>query len=193
MTMKAKILLFAALMLTFTAVNAQRSRPFAKGDNIFNFGIGFGSLLHPGNFYKTTLTPVSISYEHVMQDGMIDGNAAWGIGGFFGYSSSKWEDSYWGGKYGWKYSYLVIGPRGTFHYYLAPNLDTYAAVFTGYNIVTANEFGNFPGVDKDNAVKSSFAFSFILGARYYLTNNFAAMTELGYGISIVNLGFALKF
>jgi hypothetical protein len=35
--------------------------------------------------------------------------------------------------------------------------------------------------------------SFFVGGRYYFSEFFAAMLELGYGVSYLNIGVALKF
>ena len=40
---------------------------------------------------------------------------------------------------------------------------------------------------------SAAGFSFYVGGKYFFTNNFAALAELGYGVSYLNVGVALKF
>lgn len=69
--------------------------------------------------------------------------------------------------------------------------DTYAGALLGYDIVSAKEVGDVPGTY--NATESSVRLDLFVGGRYYFTDRFAAMAEIGYGIAYLNLGVALKF
>jgi hypothetical protein len=185
--MKLKILLFAILFVcgNFLA-NAQT---VAKGDKILNLGIGLGSALYSGGYYKSSMPPISASLEVVVKDDLFDGNGALGLGGYVGYSAYKWEYSSWG----YKYSNIIIGPRGYIHYGFLDKLDTYAGLFLGYNIATAKEFGNsVPGYDY-TASSGGFIWSGFIGGRYFFSDKFAGMLELGSGITYLNIGVALKF
>lgn len=89
-----------------------------------------------------------------------------------------------------KYTNFIIGARGSFHYPLVDNLDTYAGILLGYNVVSAKEIGTIPvGY---NASSSSGIFSGYVGARYYFTEQIGAMAELGTGIAYFNIGVAVK-
>jgi hypothetical protein len=46
------------------------------------------------------------------------------------------------GGWGWKYSNIIIGVRGNFHYPLIDKLDTYTGLLLGCDIATSKEFGN---------------------------------------------------
>ncbi len=135
------------------------------------------------------MPPVSISYEQGIKDDVLD-VASIGIGGYLGFASAKWESIYSGGSYGWKYNNFIIGARGSFHYPLVDNLDTYAGILLGYNMESAKEIGNVPlGI---NASSSAGIFSGYVGARYYFTDQIGAMAELGTGIAYLNIGLAIK-
>ncbi len=191
--MKKKNLLLALLVL-MSAVSANSQDPtFEKGNKVFNLGIGFGNVLYSGIGYKTSVPPLSISGEYGVVDG-IGGKGSIGVGAYLGYSASKWEDSYYGTTWGYKYSNLIIAARGTFHYPLIDKLDTYAGVMIGANIASSSTYGNaYLGyIGTTSSAGGGGLFSFLVGARYYLTPNFAGMLELGYGISYINLGIALK-
>ena len=184
-----KKLLWMSLIAIFplSQLVAQEST-FEKGSSVLNLGIGLGNNYYSGSFYSTQVPPISASYEVGIADNILEKGVI-GIGGYFGYSSYKWHYLGWG----WRYSNLVIGARGTFHYPLVNKLDTYGGLLLGYNIVTAKEFGNsVPGYSY-SASASRIAYSLFIGGRYYFTDKFAVMAELGYGITYLNLGVALKF
>jgi len=177
--------IFAVLMVVFFGVyqlNAQEPS-FVKGSKVLNLGVGLGAF-HPGSYYKTTVPPISASFDIGIVDGILE-KAAVGVGPYIGYSASKWEFS----GYGWKYNDIIIGARGTFHYPFVDKLDTYAGVLLGYNITSSTEIGTVVGTpDGGHFVHSEF-----IGARWYFTDSFAAFAELGYGISWFTGGIALKF
>lgn len=185
--MKKILVFFAAI--TISIAGYSQSPTFSESDLVFNAGIGFGSSLY-GSSYKTTMPAISISGEYGVMDDFLTPGLTLGVGGYVGFAGSKYEYAGYGGTYGWKYNYTVIGARGALHYPIVDKLDTYAGLMLGYNIVSFKEIGTAPiGM---NASGSSMTFSAYLGGRYYVTDNFAVMAELGYGIAYVNLGVALK-
>lgn len=188
--MKATLLFISAVALSLS-VKAQ-SPTFSESDLVFNAGIGIGTSLYSGSYYRSTLPPLSISVEYGLQEDFLTDDLTLGIGGYLGVAGSKYEHKYPGGRYGYKYNYTVIGIRGAVHYPIVDKLDTYGGLMLGYNIVSFKEVGDFPAFDYSDSVNSHMAFSIYVGGRYYFTDNFAAMAELGYGIAYLNLGVALK-
>ena len=185
--MKKLILLFVVIAFSLTQVFSQESTA-KKGDKILNLGIGFGSGLYTGTYYKTSVPPISASFEVVNWDGIGDKGSI-GIGGFLGYSSHKWEYSGWG----YKYSDILIAGRGVFHWPLVNKLDTYGGLTLGWDIATSSEYGNaIPGYDY-NATTGGLLYAVFAGARYYFSDSFGVMGELGVGIVYLNLGVAFKF
>jgi len=183
--MKLKSLLLAVLVaFGFLSANAQ---VIEKGDKILNLGVGFGSALYSGSGYNSSVPPISGSLEVVIKDDLFDGKGAVGVGGYLGYSAYKWKYS---GDNGWKYSNIIIGPRGYLHYNLVENLDTYAGVMLGYNIVSSKWYGS--GTSFGSASGGGVIFSGFIGARYYFNDKFAAFAELGSGIAYLNLGVAIR-
>jgi len=185
--MKKTLLLIVAGVFVFAQISAQESS-FLKGDKVLNIGLGLGSTLYSGSFYSSQIPPISGSLEFGIVDGLLDKGVI-GVGPYVGYSSYKYE--YLG--YGWKYSNIIIGARGSFHYPLLNKLDTYAGILLGYNIVTAKEFGDPGSGSNISSASSGVAWSGFIGGRYYFTDALAAMLELGYGIAWLNIGVALKF
>ncbi len=181
------LLLSLTAFLMAAGLMAQTS-VFNKGDKVVNAGIGFGSTLYTGTAYGTKIPPVSVSLEYGLLDDLFDvDDLNLGVGGYFGYTSYKWELS----QSGWNYSSVILGARGVLHYPLVDNLDTYAGLMLGFNVVSSSSFGNVgPGY---SAAGSKPVFSSYVGARYYFSDSFAGMMELGYGIAWINLGIAFKF
>ncbi len=178
------------LLLTVFAMSyfVSRAQVVENGEKILNLGVGLGTALYSGSGYTGSVPPISASLEVVLKDDLFDGNGALGVGGYLGYAAYKWEYSGWG----WKYSNIIIGPRGYLHYNFLENLDTYAGVMLGYNVVSSKETGNsIPGYNY-NASSGGVIFSGFIGARYFFNEKVAAMAELGSGIAYLNLGVALK-
>jgi hypothetical protein len=185
--MKMKALILAAILACgFVMVNAQ-TPTFEKGSKALNLGIGFGGYGTWG--YHVAVPPISASFEYGIVDG-IAGKASIGVGGYIGYASYKYDGTYVGDEY-WTFNRLFIGARGVFHYPLVDKLDTYGGVMLGYNHYGWKWHGT--GEHFSEPGNSGLGSSIFIGGRYYFAKNFAAMAELGYGISYLNLGIALKF
>jgi hypothetical protein len=169
----------------FLLANAQ---VVVKGDKVLNLGVGFGNALYSGSGNTSTVPPISGSLEVVVKDDLFDGKGAIGVGGYLGYSAYKWKYS---GDDGYKYTNIIIGPRGYLHYNFVEKLDTYAGAMIGYNIVSSKWYGS--GISYGSVSGSRLIFSGFVGARYFFNEKFAAMAELGSGIAYLNLGVAIKF
>ena len=184
--MKKLMILFVAVMFSLTQLVAQEST-FSKGDKVLNIGIGLGSTLYTGSYYKGQVPPLSVSYEVGVVDEVLEKGSI-GVGGYLGYSSYKYQYLDWG----WKYSNIIIGARGSFHYPLVDKLDTYTGLLLGYNISSSKEFGSInPAFDYSSSA-GGLQTAWFLGGRYYFKETFAVMAELGYGISYLTLGISLK-
>lgn len=185
-TMK-KIYLFLFLTALFQIARSQESM-FSKGNAAGNLTIGFGNVLYSGSGYTSSVPPIAISAEWGVKDGILEKGTI-GAGGYLGYSSYKWEYLGWG----WKYSNLIFGARGSFHYPLLEKLDTYTGLLAGFDVVSSKEFGtSVPGYNYSSS-GSGFIWAWYAGGRYYFTDKLAACAEIGYGIAWFNIGVAYKF
>jgi hypothetical protein len=180
--------LYLILVFALCGVSAMSQNTFNKGDNVINLGLGFGSTLYSGSYYTNRIPPVSGSFEVGILDELFDENSSIGVGGYIGYTGAKWDSNGWG----WKYSSIIIGPRGSLHYQLVDNLDTYTGLMIGYNIVSSKTFGSGGLWNNYNATAGGITSSWFIGGRYYFSENFAAMLELGYGVAYLNLGVSIK-
>ena len=179
------------LVLMVITLGAMAQRPsFEKGDQAVNLSVGFGNALYSGSWYKTTVPAIAVSYEKGIIDNFLN-DAVIGVGGYLGYSAYKWEYNNNAG-WGYKYSDFILAGRGTFHYPFVDKLDTYAGILIGFEIRTEKTWGT-TSVPVENDLGSPFILSPFVGARYYFTDNIAAMAEVGYGVAYFNLGVAYKF
>jgi hypothetical protein len=184
--MKKLLLSFLVVVFAFTQLHAQEST-FKKGDKVVNLGIGIGSTWGFGLYEKTVIPAISGSFEVGIVN-LLNDKASIGVGGYFGFSSFK---STYSSIYYSTASDLIIGARGAFHYALLDKLDTYAGLILGARIESWKDHGT--GYDFNHSSGSGLASSEFVGARYYFSKSFAVMGELGYGITWLNLGVALKF
>lgn len=187
--MKKLLLGVFAMGLTF-ALFAQEPT-FQKGDKVLNLGLGLGSTLYSGTGYTSSVPPVSASFEIGIKDDVLEVGSI-GLGGYIGYAAWEWKTEWFGDTWGYKYTDFILGVRGTFHYPLLDKLDTYTGLMIGYESVSAKEFGTVNPLFSYNVSTGGGIWSWYAGGRYYFTDKFAGMLEVGYGIAYLNLGVALK-
>ena len=86
-------------------------------------------------------------------------------------------------------SHIIIGARGLYHYELTPRLDTYLGAMIGYNKlkVTHSQVKREIGYQAQG-----LTYNIMVGAKMPIQERFGAFFELGYGVSIINLGLSMK-
>ena len=177
-----KVLLSLAIVAFALSANAQKESgvSFDKSTSYLHIGIGFG-----GGFYTGSITtpPVSASFEAAVTEKI-------SVGGIIGYSSSKYN--YGGFTDDVKYTYLLIGARGNYHFATSEKFDPFVGLTLGYNIVNFKDqapssYGNY------SAKASALLYGGQIGANYYFSPKFGAFAELGYGIGILTIGLTAKF
>lgn len=184
--MKRLLLIFVVVCFTLTQLTAQEP-VFVKGDKVLNLGLGVGTNVYSGTYNRVQVPPLSAFLEFGVTDNVLEKGSI-GVGPYVGFLSYKYEYNAWG----YKYSNLVIGAKGSFHYPLVKRLDTYTGLLLGFNVVSAKEFGLATGYPY-SVSGSGIEWSWYIGGRYWFNDSIAGMLELGYGITILNLGVALKF
>jgi hypothetical protein len=185
--MKQKLMVSAIAVLFTLSLHAQK---FSVSDKLITPGIGFGSILYSGLGYSTTIPPLSVSYEQGFKEDI--GPGIIGLGGYLGMTGAKWESTWFGTTYGYKYTTIIIGARGYYHMDFVEKIDTYGGLMIGYNVVMSSQTGDWSGIPASSATSSGISYSFFLGGRYYFNDNLGVMAELGYGISYLTLGIAYK-
>ena len=180
--MKKFLLILVVVCFTFVQLVAQEP-VFSKGDKVLNLGLGIGSTLYTGTFYSTTIPPITGFLEFGVADNVLEKGSI-GVGPFVGFAGYKYKFS----VYDIKYTNILIGARGSFHYPLVKKLDTYTGLLLGYRILSHS--GDYAGY---NYSSSGIQAAWFLGGRYWFSNKVAGMLELGYGVAYLNIGVALKF
>lgn len=184
--MKRKILFAAGIVFSLLATkgaSAQKSSGFTdvNGVNFLNAGIGLGSY----GLYGTGGLPLTASFEH----------------GFSKNISAGLEAGFIQRKYAlddWKYTYFIIGARGSYHFNEAlnidnPKLDVYGGLgllYRHFKVKYGNgELNDYYG----KASSGDMTVDLHAGGRYQFSDNLGAFAEVGYGISPLKLGITLKF
>ncbi len=182
---KSLIGMTAAILLLSMSSTQLKSQSFQVGDKDVNLGIGFGTHYHLG---KTVIPPVSISLDYGFKDDI--GPGVLGIGGYFGIASSKYE--WWANDYGWKYTEIMVGARGTYHMEFIEDLDTYAGLTFGIRFRMEKEYGDWIGVVPDSDAGFYIDPGFFVGGKYFFSENLAIFGELGYSIAYLTVGVTFR-
>ena len=185
--MKKKMLLTAGLLFALFTQNslfAQDANSFAdvKGMNVVNAGVGLGTYGLSG----TGGLPLTASFEHGFTK-----NISAGLG--FGFIQKKYAHD-------WKYTYLLIGARGSYHLNEAlnvanPKLDIYGGaglIYRRFSFDYSFEGSDELGYDYD-ASGGDLQIELHAGGRYMFNKGVGAFAEVGYGISPLQVGVTLKF
>lgn len=186
-----KKLISFALVAFFSIpfLHAQESM-FNLDDKVVNIGIGIGTSYGIGLYNKTVIPPLSISFEKGIMDEVLEKGVI-GVGAYAGFNTYKWHYVYASYDWGYRYTNVIIGARGSFHYPVLDKLDTYVGVILGYRISLSTEFGTVGGFDY-NPTRGGIAYSGYVGGRYYFSDKFSGFAELGYGIAYLTFGIGIQ-
>ena len=178
--MKKLYLLVLALFVLSSATIAQIA--YKKGDNNISGMLGLGG--YGGLYGTSTLPAIAGSYEMGYNENI-------SFGGLVGITGSEFPIF---GNWKYKYTYILIGARGAYHYDLLHNdkIDTYGGAMLGYNIVSFSEENTPLSAFPTSASGSYMTFGGFVGGRYYFTPNLAAQVELGFGIGLLTIGISYK-
>jgi len=160
-------------MLFSQSTNAQVYR---QGDGILSVGVGFGYSARIGGVGGLDFGgfgPIMVGYESIVSQ---SSSGAFGVGGIVG--------GRFGGLLGTTFTVMA---RGAYHFNVSREFDVYLGLGLGAHIQSV-DMGLL-----GRETNLSFAYGFFLGGRYYLSDAMAIQAELGYGVSIFNIGLAFKF
>ena len=180
MIMKKTIFIFLAMMFALAA----HSQQVQVGTTTANLGVGLGTAL---GGLGTARPAISAAVDYGVWD--VGGPGVVSLGGYVGNTGYKYNDL----GYTAKWNYTTIGVRGAYHYngFKVPQLDAYAGVMLGYNIVKySSEVEDSSFV---NNYASGLGFSGFIGGRWFFSEHLGAFAELGYGVSVLNAGVTFKF
>ncbi len=175
--MKKIFLTTLTLLFAITIFNESQAQKFQQGQMDLNLGVGLAPTFGTGDVGL----PLSLSLDYGLNDQI-------SLGGYLGYAGSSDEVPFLGKI---SYNYIIVGARGAYHFELTEKLDTYAGVLLGYNIASVKIENEIPGAPEPDAA-GGFAYSLFAGARYHFSEKIGVFGEVGYGISILNLGLTVK-
>lgn len=189
-----------ATAMVLAATITAHAQSFEQGTNVLGVGVGLGGNYGIGySGSGVSQTPaIALHFDHGMGE---LGPGIWGLGGFVGYKSYKYEydNIFFNGNYrsSYKWTYLVVGARGTWHYnewHENDKLDTYGGLMLAYRAASYKDETKYPqGIVASSAdTYSGISFTGLVGARYYFTDKIGAYLEVGYGVSVLQLGLAVK-
>lgn len=156
-----------------------------------SLGLGVGA----GMLGGTRIPFSAFTYEVGIADEIIpilfdQVNLSIGVYGGFGSSIDDYTSNNY--SYGYKYNYTVYGATTSIHFQLLEDLDTYATFMIGYLDVSRVYYEYLNGGKLPLYHPSSFSYDLTFGARYYLSDKFAIMGELGFRLAYLTLGVAYK-
>ncbi len=165
--------------MSLLLVGTQSFAQYQKGDKLLNAGIGLSSYYGGG-------LPIGASFEVGITDEISVG--------------AQLDFYTWGynfGGYKWRYTFVPVAVRGSYHVNELLNLnndklDLYGGLALGYYISSFKDNSGYSGF-YDNAYGNQVLFGIHLGGRYYFKPNLGAFAEVGYGVSALKLGVAFKF
>ncbi|ROL60907.1 hypothetical protein D9V86_08500 [Bacteroidetes/Chlorobi group bacterium ChocPot_Mid] len=178
-------LLLITLLLS-TSSELLSAGPYSKDRADLNIGIGLGSTLYGDE----TIPPISASYEVGFPGKPNEYTDKISLGGYVGFARTEYD--WWWGT--WSYTHVIIGAKGSYHFYNEGDIDAYGGLIIGYEILSES-YTSKTGYEDYKPVSSAnggLTYSGFVGARYYFSPSFGVFGELGYGISYLTLGVTFK-
>lgn len=186
-----------AISILFTCanlINAQ-SKELKSGD--LQLGLGIGLIpTYAADGGHVNVPPVSAKLTYQF-------NQKFSLGGFVAYSSTTSQKKNYpdGTTRTYDSEQLMFGIRPAVHVNRFKSWDVYGGFMLGYSVPTVNEDINYPAeTNRDDLqptfsrpAENKFLYSGFIGATYYLSPNLGINGEVGYGISLLNLGINYKF
>lgn len=170
--MKSSILvLVVALFLAIPFVASGQDQYFEAGKSYLGPSIGLSFLGSAAQF------GVNYEYGMKMDFGMV------GIGGVFRYWG--YSDNVSVGT--WKYSNILIGAQGNYHFKMDPGskIDPWVGLVLGYDASSsswtwASGYGNYFGIEP-SSTSGGLVLNAQGGARYWISPTMAIRASIGYG------------
>jgi hypothetical protein len=176
-----KKILFTFFVASILSVTSEKAfAQYQKGDKLVNLGIGLGTYGLYGSGF-----PINFSGEYGFTDQISGGLYA-------AFVSTK----YLGGN--WRYSYVYVGPRASYHFNELLKLDIDKLdIYGGAGLYVRNYSAKWKGagnyLDDYKTSYTDIVPSVHAGARYYFNPAISGWAEVGYGASPLQLGISFKF
>ncbi len=191
-----------SLSLVLLAFNSSdiHAQSYQKGQVDLNLGLGLGNTFIDAGTYSA-LPPISLAVEY----GITNDISLGGYLAFAGatYKYSAWEncphlgDYYYTDTHSW--TYTIVGIRGAYHFgrfIKIDRLDVYAGLMLGNDFAKETYSTTSQCPDHFEYVSRTYGggvASLFGGVRYRFTDHLGVFGEVGYGISLLNVGLNIKF
>ncbi|MFO8087797.1 MAG: hypothetical protein R6T91_08385 [Bacteroidales bacterium] len=178
-----KIISLLALFLVAGTLNLP-AQNYDVGDMNLSLNIGIGSGLLPEGI---KLPPTSLQLEYGIAENL-------GVGILVGYAATDYEiNLYSGNTVNFETDHFLLGALGQYHFYSSESANMYAKAMLGYDLASS-EFIADDGLQQDDFddKNPSLIYGIHLGALYYFSDATGAFAEIGYGLSIFNVGLSLR-
>ncbi len=195
-----KIALIFLLFVCLPKSKAQDNNYFQKNSLTLNAGLGFGYFTGYGLFSQgySQLPYFNFALDYSFHN--LDKGIDLGLGAYMGYTSWSYKrNELYVTKNGntksgfikQKWSIFHFGIRPTIHFALpdAP-VDLYGGLLLGYGVASYSV--NDPDYYYKGVSYSRPYWGIFAGGRYFFNKKVGAYLELGYGMSILNLGLSFK-
>ncbi|MCB0582553.1 MAG: outer membrane beta-barrel protein [Phaeodactylibacter sp.] len=187
--MRRMMILSALLAFACSGLNAQTT--FKKGDVELAAGIGVFPTFAKDDA-TTVVPPVSARL-----DVRLAPNFSLGAYAAFSSSEARRVGLTEGTIRDISNKFTLIGLRAAAHANRMDNWDIYGGAMLGYNIPRVSdsitkEKSEIEGPTFSRPAQNEFTYSAFVGASYYPVKNIGLFAEVGYGISIFNLGVSAK-
>ena len=170
--MKKIIITLAIACASLLSINANaQGTALVKGNNLISATIGFGSF----SVKNIGVPPIAVSYENIVCE--FSNYWSVGVGGFGGIFTQKYGDVHNVGG--------TICAQGNVHFCPTEKWDIYAGLGLGYVGATSYD-------DNIKVSAGGFAWSPMLGARYFFSEKFGVNFQFG-GLGIGNVGVTFRF
>jgi len=171
-----------------TPYATRNSGSFDRSTHLISLTYGFPNTLdYTGYFFNSNesgIGPVTARYEFPIREEA-------GIGLSVSGATKKWE---YYGNYTTKITGIAISPMGFYHFNKlipVPKLDVYAGL--GASVDLRNYSYDDPYYNDSDASDLEINPAGLVGARYYFTDSFSAMAEVGEGsFSIFRIGVSFR-
>jgi hypothetical protein len=181
-------------MTVFFSPPLVRSQQFKKGQTDINVGVGFITPFFEleSHDIRTKRPPLIITLDNGITDKI-------SVGGYIGTAKSDvYGTIYWTNGTTIYSTYekqstlrhFILGGRLLYHFDVSLNFDVYGGGMLGYNIVTEKAEPNIELIGNNKI--NGFTYSILGGGRYRFSKYAGAFAELGYGITVFNLGLNIK-
>lgn len=190
---------FATVMLLYCSLSLAQEIPASvKNTSVISVGYGVNNIWKTlfknsaiSDYYKSlgSIGPVTLIYEYGFHRRI-------SVGAAFSYSSIKAVSSYGGFENTEKLTNFSAILRGTYHILLKDKWDGYFGAGAGYYKFNYSSEDNSGGSNSGSGIKvpGAFGYSGLGGVKYYFTEHFAGMAEIGFVAgSYGQLGLAWKF